>query len=241
MNITSSDNVVHLHASRDVQPRLHDRLRQRIRHRSRAGALPVGRNSPQRVAHGLYAEQLSGTAFTAPRAREPAQLAVPHPPGGDAWHVRAVRAGAASTTTSTTRPGVARPAALEPAADARGADRFRRRPVHHGRQRRPAAQHGVGIHLYAANRAMEGRFFYDADGELLIVPQQGALAHRHRAGRARSRAAADRGDPARRALPRRAAGRRRRAATSARTSARCCGCPTWARSAPTAWPIRAIS
>src|SRR3546814_3332116 len=32
------------------------------------GALPVGRNSPQRVAHGLYAEQLSGTAFTAPRA-----------------------------------------------------------------------------------------------------------------------------------------------------------------------------
>src|SRR6185312_5171313 len=31
------------------------------------GTLPVGRNSPQRVAHGLYAEQLSGTAFTAPR------------------------------------------------------------------------------------------------------------------------------------------------------------------------------
>ena len=34
-----------------------------------AGALPVGRNSPQQVAHGLYAEQLSGTAFTAPRAQ----------------------------------------------------------------------------------------------------------------------------------------------------------------------------
>ena len=32
------------------------------------GALPVGRNSPQRCAYGLYAEQLSGTAFTAPRA-----------------------------------------------------------------------------------------------------------------------------------------------------------------------------
>ena len=32
-----------------------------------AGTLPVGRNSPQRVAHGLYAEQISGTAFTAPR------------------------------------------------------------------------------------------------------------------------------------------------------------------------------
>src|SRR5690349_21927903 len=33
-----------------------------------AGSLPEGRNSPQRVAHGLYAEQLSGTAFTAPRS-----------------------------------------------------------------------------------------------------------------------------------------------------------------------------
>ena len=34
------------------------------------GTLPVGRNSPQRVAHGLYAEQLSGTAFTAPRSEK---------------------------------------------------------------------------------------------------------------------------------------------------------------------------
>src|SRR5947209_18379336 len=33
-----------------------------------AGALPVGRNSPQRAPYGLYAEQLSGTSFTAPRA-----------------------------------------------------------------------------------------------------------------------------------------------------------------------------
>src|SRR5438874_6886018 len=32
------------------------------------GTLPDGQNSPQRVAYGLYAEQLSGTAFTAPRA-----------------------------------------------------------------------------------------------------------------------------------------------------------------------------
>src|SRR5690606_10292734 len=38
-----------------------------------------------------------------------------------------------------------------------------------------AAQAGIGIHLYAANRSMQGRFFYDADGELLIVPQSGRL------------------------------------------------------------------
>ena len=38
-----------------------------------------------------------------------------------------------------------------------------------------AGNAGCAIHLYAANRSMEGRFFYDADGELLIVPQEGAL------------------------------------------------------------------
>ncbi len=56
------------------------------------------------------------------------------------------------------------------------ADGFRRRPGHDGRQRRPgiAGRHAA-IHLYAANRSMLDRFFYDADGELLIVPQQGRL------------------------------------------------------------------
>ena len=33
------------------------------------GALPQGMNSPQKCAYGLYAEQLSGTAFTAPRGQ----------------------------------------------------------------------------------------------------------------------------------------------------------------------------
>jgi homogentisate 1,2-dioxygenase len=39
-----------------------------------------------------------------------------------------------------------------------------------------ATMSGCGIHVYAANCSMEDRFFYDADGELLIVPQQGRLA-----------------------------------------------------------------
>ena len=34
---------------------------------ARPGALPVGRNSPQQAPMGLYAELLSGAAFTAPR------------------------------------------------------------------------------------------------------------------------------------------------------------------------------
>src|SRR5262249_21656266 len=38
-----------------------------------------------------------------------------------------------------------------------------------------AAQVGIGIHLYRATRSMTDRAFYDADGELLIVPQHGRL------------------------------------------------------------------
>ena len=48
------------------------------------GALPVGRNSPRRCAYGLYAEQLSGSPFTAPHATLEAFLVVSHSPFGQA-------------------------------------------------------------------------------------------------------------------------------------------------------------
>ncbi len=72
----------------------------------------------------------------------------------------------------------------------------------------PAAQNGCGIHLYAANRSMRDRFFYDADGELLDRSAAGQAALRHRARAHRGGAAGDRRDSARRALPRRAPRRR---------------------------------
>ncbi|QNN47896.1 homogentisate 1,2-dioxygenase [Thermomonas brevis] len=139
-----------------------------------AGTLPVGRNSPQRVAHGLYAEQLTGTAFTAPRHAN-----------RRSWLYRI------------------RPAAMhgrfEPFAQSAFHNDFSQSPVTPEKLRwnplpmpqaptdfidglftmagngGPEAGTGVGIHLYAANRDMQGRWFYDADGELLIVPQQGRL------------------------------------------------------------------
>src|SRR5262249_38723463 len=39
----------------------------------------------------------------------------------------------------------------------------------------PATQSGLAVHLYRATRSMKGRAFYNADGELMLVPQQGAL------------------------------------------------------------------
>ena len=206
------------------------------------GALPQGRNSPQRAAYGLYAEQLSGTAFTAPRGHNRRSWLYRIRPAAVHQPFTLLRMRAARGRLRRRAADAAEPAALGPAADA-----GRSRPISSTAWSRwpataPAeAMTGCAIHLYAANRSMQDRFFYNADGELLIVPQQGRLRIATELGRARRRAAGDRGHSARRALPRRVCPTARHAATSARTSARCCACPISGRSARTAWPIRATS
>ncbi|PWC48582.1 homogentisate 1,2-dioxygenase [Azospirillum sp. TSA6c] len=138
------------------------------------GALPVGRNSPQRPPYGLYAEQISGTAFTAPRAHNrrswlyrirPAVVHEPfHPLEPGRLTSRFDEVPAPPTQLRWNPP----PMPEAPTDFVAGL-------VTMGGNGGPQAQTGCGIHLYTANRSMEGRFFYDADGELLIVPQQGRL------------------------------------------------------------------
>ncbi|HTA64074.1 MAG TPA: homogentisate 1,2-dioxygenase [Xanthomonadaceae bacterium] len=138
------------------------------------GTLPVGRNSPQAVAHGLYAEQISGTAFTAPRHANrrswlyrirPAALhgrleLLPE----SAFHNRFDEAPA----TPNQLRWSPRPIPSQPTDFVDGLFTV-------AGNGSAAGQHGVGIHLYAANRSMQMRFFYSADGELLVVPQEGRL------------------------------------------------------------------
>ena len=69
------------------------------------GALPIGRNSPQRCAYGLYAEQLSGSPFTAPRGSQRALLALSHPALGAAFRpLRRGRCRACGAPRRATRP-----------------------------------------------------------------------------------------------------------------------------------------
>jgi len=138
------------------------------------GALPAHQNSPQRAPYGLYAEQVSGTAFTAPRSQNrrswlyrirPAAMHAPFeridngliaprfdevetPPNQLRWDPQPM-----PTLPTDFVAGLATVAG--------NGD--------------PDVQSGCAIHLYAANRSMIDSFFYSADGELLIVPQAGRL------------------------------------------------------------------
>jgi len=140
-----------------------------------AGALPVGQNSPQQAAFGMYAEQLSGSAFTAPRAQNlrswlyrlrPSAMHAPFTPMPvSRWLTAGYAEAEATPDRLRWMPAPIPPdacdfldglATLALAGDA-------------------GAQRGVSVHVYACNRSMESRVLYDADGELLIVPQEGAL------------------------------------------------------------------
>ncbi|CAM3208357.1 Homogentisate 1,2-dioxygenase [Sphingomonas antarctica] len=138
------------------------------------GALPVGQNSPQKVPFGLYAEQLSGTAFTAPRDENRRSWLYRLRP--TAQHGALVRYDGATRLKAD--GGVLSPNRMrwdpiaKPDADVDFIDGLFTYAGNGG----PDAQAGVAAHGYAANRDMAGRAFMNADGEMLIVPQQGRLA-----------------------------------------------------------------
>ncbi|GGY48627.1 homogentisate 1,2-dioxygenase [Streptomyces xanthochromogenes] len=146
------------------------------------GALPHGRNAPQRAPLGLYAEQLSGSAFTEPRATN-----------HRSWLYR-IRPSAAHPPFTRIDNGRLRSAPFtETVPDP---NRLRWNPLPEppagtdwlaglwtlGGNGDAAQRTGMAVHLYHANSSMESRVFSDADGELLIVPEHGGLLLRTELG-----------------------------------------------------------
>ncbi len=132
------------------------------------GALPEHRNSPQRAPYGLIAEQLSGTAFTAPRSHNRRSWLYRIRPA--AMHQPFARIDNGNIVSRFDQldvpPNQLRWDPLpEPAAGTDFIDGWVTM----------AGNGACAIHLYAANQSMRDRYFYCADGELLIVPQQGRL------------------------------------------------------------------
>jgi len=147
-----------------------------------AGALPQGRNSPQRAPYQLYAELISGTAFTAPRAenrrtwvyrRQPSVVAGAYQPYEQHGWLSGAHAGA----TLPPEPLRWTPFAI-PEEPTDFIDGIRTIAANGDVE----AQTGVAAHVYLCNRSMTRRALVNADGEMLLVPQQGRLVIRTELG-----------------------------------------------------------
>jgi homogentisate 1,2-dioxygenase len=139
------------------------------------GALPQGMNSPQKCPYGLYAEQLSGTAFTA------------HPPERT-WCYR-IRPSVKHSThyTKIDLPYWKSAPLIDP--DVISLGQYRWNPVETGDEKLNwltgmrtmttagdvNTQIGMASHVYLVTESMVDEYFYSADSELLVVPQQGRI------------------------------------------------------------------
>ena len=139
------------------------------------GALPQGRNSPQRAPLGLYTEVFSGTAFTQPRAVTRRSWVYRIRPSAVHPAFRRMNNGllrSAPFTETEPNPNRMRwdppPPPTEPTDFVAGLNTI-------GGNGDTLTQAGVGIHLYAANTSMTDRYFMNADGELLFVPRHGSV------------------------------------------------------------------
>lgn len=139
------------------------------------GAVPVGRNSPQKCPKGLYAEQLSGSAFTMDRKHNLRSWlyrilpSVMHGPFAQIANKQWLSTPPADMPTTPMQLRWDPLPALKDAHDfIDGIETFAVNGNVHMRT-------GSAVHLYRCNKDMTDRFFFNADGEMLIVPQSGNL------------------------------------------------------------------
>jgi homogentisate 1,2-dioxygenase len=139
------------------------------------GALPKGRNSPQRPPFGLYAEQLSGTAFTMARHENRRSWLYRMRPTADHRPFTRYEGAPLLAPGLADEPLAPNRLRWDPPKDLPQGDDFVDGMVTMLANRDPADLEGVAVHLYRASTSMERRVFVDADGELLLIPQQGAI------------------------------------------------------------------
>lgn len=139
------------------------------------GALPKGRNSPQRPAFGLYAEQLSGSAFTSPRHENRRSWLYRMRPSAEHPPFRPFQGARLFGSPAIEGPIAPNRLRWDPPQDLpEGAD-FVEGIATMLHARRPQDLEGCALHVYRATRSMDDRLFVNADGEMLIIPQQGTL------------------------------------------------------------------
>lgn len=137
-------------------------------------ALPVGQNSPQKPAYGLYSELFSATTFPAPRARNRRTYMFRIHPSVQAPKYSRIDNSLIATPPFDTvpTPNNMRWDAFEIGGeDADFIDGLATICGVGG----PIAQSGMAMHIYRVTRSMSDRVFTNNDGEMIVMPQQGAL------------------------------------------------------------------
>ena len=140
-----------------------------------SGALPEGMNSPQRAPLGLYAEKFSATAFTAPRAQNFRSWFYRIRPSVIHGDFKPVDGGMIRTSPIDEVPTTPNQLRWDPLPISDDPADFIDGLATVAVNGDAGVQAGIGIHIYRANKSMEDRFFYNSDGELLIVSEQGGL------------------------------------------------------------------
>ena len=139
------------------------------------GALPEGQNSPQNTSYGLYVELISGTAFTQPRNDNLRSWMYRLRPSVQHGKFRPIDSG--MWRTPTFDEGVLTPQQMRwdpPHIPENKTDLIAGMQTIGGNGD-VNSQIGIGINIYCANTSMLDRYFYNADGEMLLVPQQGRV------------------------------------------------------------------
>ncbi|WP_288984899.1 homogentisate 1,2-dioxygenase, partial [uncultured Pseudoalteromonas sp.] len=139
------------------------------------GALPIGQFSPQKVKYDLYAEQFSTTAFTAPRADNRRTWMYRIRPSVVQGDYSAIDNGLIRTAPITEVPTPPTMLRWNPIDIPTTPTDFIDGLITMAANGSANGQTGIGIHVYVANKSMTERYFYNADGEMLFVPQQGEL------------------------------------------------------------------
>ena len=147
------------------------------------GALPKGRNSPQRPPFGLYAEQLSGSAFTAPRSENRRSWLYRMRPTADHRPYEPYSGAPLFGAAASDAPFAPNRLRWDPPADLPENADFVDGMVTMLHARLPEDLEGCAVHLYRADKSMSARVFVNADAEMLVIPQEGAITLETELGR----------------------------------------------------------
>lgn len=140
------------------------------------GALPIGRNSPQKCPYGLYAEQLSGSPFTAPRVSNERSWLYRIRPTVKHWgKFEKINAGLWRTAPCAEYEMPIAPLRWNPIDLPGGKVTFLDGVTTITTCGDAATTAGMAVHVYTITASMMDQYFYNADGEMMFVPELGRI------------------------------------------------------------------